>query len=441
MPLAELRRRLPAGLAGAAVGGCGNEREPFVAPETEGIDPAAPWSTNTGTDTAPGSDRDDDGNDDGNDDGHGAKIDVGDPTPACPRQPADEPRLTCPARLDPGEYPLFYCTEVPETGMCIADGSVSSGRLLEPPDVKTVCLPPPMSQWGCSTALEHVMCGPLPEYADRCCYWFSARDQQCPGRPFVVAGRSRTADTRARADWHRDGGDVLSAPADMREIIATGWLQHAAFEHASVASFSRFVLQLLHCGAPADLVADASRALHDEVEHARAFFGFASRYRGHPVGPGRLAIEGGLDACTVEHAVLSAVREGCIAETVSAWHVRVAARHAKSATMAHTLTEIADEEFEHAMLAWRFVAWAIARASPTVVQRIADTFDDATAAVPRGPEFPLGVDENTLLAHGLLPPRVHALEARRALVELVAPAAVMLLPARPRAASAIGLTT
>lgn len=77
-------------------------------------------------------------------------------------------------------------------------------------------------------------------------------DEVAEGRPFRVAGHARVADAVVKA-----------------------WTTAARAEHASVASFARFTLQLLHLGAPADLVADAQQAGLDEVRHARLCFGVA----------------------------------------------------------------------------------------------------------------------------------------------------------------------
>jgi hypothetical protein len=66
----------------------------------------------------------------------------------------------------------------------------------------------------------------------------------------------------------------------------------ALLEHASVASFARFSLQLMAAGAPASLVEAAHRAALDEIEHARLTFRLASRYEGRALGPGPLPVDG-----------------------------------------------------------------------------------------------------------------------------------------------------
>jgi len=57
-------------------------------------------------------------------------------------------------------------------------------------------------------------------------------------------------------------------------------------EHASIAAFARFSLQLLSLGAPAGLIDDCTRALGDETAHARLCFQLASAYAGRAIGSG-----------------------------------------------------------------------------------------------------------------------------------------------------------
>ena len=70
---------------------------------------------------------------------------------------------------------------------------------------------------------------------------------------------------RARA-WSRELTEVAQSLTEgLRQSLAREWLRAASFEHASIASFNRFSLELLVLGAPADLVDRANRAALDEV--------------------------------------------------------------------------------------------------------------------------------------------------------------------------------
>ena len=54
----------------------------------------------------------------------------------------------------------------------------------------------------------------------------------------------------------------------------------------------------------------------DETLHARLCFGLASRYSGHALGPGPLAMHDALGSVELERIVEQVVLEGCIGESV-----------------------------------------------------------------------------------------------------------------------------
>lgn len=344
-----------------------------------------------------------------------------DPPPAeCPIQP-EPPVEACTAELPEGwdAYFQFYCVDLSEAGSCetwAQEFSESDNEWM------SACV---RAEDCFRTRFLEVACGPLPDSGDQCCYWFSAVDEfLCPGRPFVVAGHDRLAALTRRGDWSVETPLSAASPSSHRAQIAAVWAEQALFEHASIASFSRFVLQLLGCGAPAHLVAAAGVALGEEIEHARLFFGFSSRYAGRAIGPDLLDTQDAMaESADFDGVVLSAVREGCIAETISAWHVNVAARSARDPQMARVLARVAEQELEHAALAWRFLAWALPRASDALVLRVREALKSPERCAPRGPVLPTALPAETWLAHGILPPAVHAASTAQALRELVAPLA------------------
>ena len=323
-----------------------------------------------------------------------------------------------PAPLDSG----YYCVPLPGSGDCSA---VEPEAVLEDANV---CL-----EYPCSGGFTAVQCGPDPANADACCYRLEYEPHgPCPGRPFTVHGHERLAAVRAGAGWGRLlTPDVTGLDNAARQALAAAWAECASFEHASIASFSRFILQLLACGAPAALVESAHAALAEELEHARLFFGLASAYAGHPVAPGRLDITACLERSDDLAAVAaSTVREGCIAETVSALQIAVAAARTTDPCVAELLHRVAEEELRHAELAWTFIAWLWARGDATERAAIHRAFSNPTAAVPRGPDLSPRIDPTLYQAHGLLPPATAKGLATRALHDLVLPAARDLL--RPK---------
>jgi hypothetical protein len=351
-----------------------------------------------------------------------------------PPPPVEQCGAPLPTQYD-DTYFVFHCVGLPEDVSCEAWAEGFN----EPQHGWTII---DCGTFECSGpyALE-IGCGPLPDFGDQCCFWFAVVDTQiCPGRPFVVAGRERLAPVRERDDWRDDTALTVDARPLDRAAIASAWAEQAAFEHASIASFARFILQLLACDAPARLVTRAQRALGEEIEHAQLFFGFASHYAGRPLGPSALDIRDALEASAdFDAIVLAAVREGCIAETISAWHVALAATSARDPAMARALARVAEQELEHAALAWAFLAWARPRASDTLRARIEETFHAAERHVPRGPTLDSSVRSAAWLAHGILPAEEHAAATRHALRELVDPVArslVNVVAPAPRAAAA-----
>lgn len=130
-------------------------------------------------------------------------------------------------------------------------------------------------------------------------------------------------------------------------------------EHASVASFARFSLQLMALGAPADLLQEAHRAALDEIEHARTTYSLATVFGQANVGPDKLpAAIAPIDA-NVDAFVKALVLEGCVGETLGAAEGQEAARYAAWPEIAEPLAKIAQDEERHATLAWRSLQWAL----------------------------------------------------------------------------------
>jgi len=190
-----------------------------------------------------------------------------------------------------------------------------------------------------------------------------ARPTCAIGRPFLVGDVERLAGTSRRDDWRAKSVEprVAHLSSDKRARLAEAWTQVALMEHASIAAFARFTLQLLSVGAPADLIERSNAALADETLHAKLAFAIASAYAGHQIGPSPISIAGALDACSLRDIVVTTIREGCIGETVAAIEAAEALEHATDPAVRAALARIAQDETRHAALAWRFVRWAVDR--------------------------------------------------------------------------------
>ncbi|WP_437669131.1 ferritin-like domain-containing protein [Sorangium sp. So ce131] len=258
------------------------------------------------------------------------------------------------------------------------------------------------------------------------------------GRPFLVDGVERTAGTAARGDWRAPAAALPGSPRQdvlsdtQRAALAAHWTRAALLEHASIAAFARFALQLLSLGAPPELVAAAQAAMGDETEHARLCFALASAFAGRDVGPGPLSIDGALGGADPRAILVTAVREGCIGETVAAIEAAEAALHATDPAVRSALEKIAEDETRHAELAFRFAAWMIDR-DPALAGVVADELAAAAQRAPAAPDAPDDDrgDAAGTLGFGVLSPRQRREIRERALAQVVAPCARALLARAP----------
>ena len=182
-----------------------------------------------------------------------------------------------------------------------------------------------------------------------------------PGRPFLVGGHARTSTLVPREDWcQRLKPRLAGMSAERRRILGEYWTRVALLEHASIAAFLRFSLELLAVGAPHAFLDDATRAIADETRHARLAFGLATAYLGYGVGAGELSAPDALDRFDLRTVTVETLLSGCIGETLAAIAASEALERCEDETVRNVLVEIVRDETRHAKLAWRFVQWAIA---------------------------------------------------------------------------------
>jgi hypothetical protein len=271
--------------------------------------------------------------------------------------------------------------------------------------------------------------GEIYEQDGQCCRLLEGFVDCCDGRPFIVGGELRTAPVVRRADWMGDERPAMTElGAAERAALAAAWQADGSMEHASIASFARFVLHLLALGAPPSLVAAAQQAMADEVEHARSCFALAGAYAGYPVGPGPLAIDGALvGSISLREAAVAAVVEGCIGETLAAHQALAAAEVAKDPVVRRVLAGIAEDEARHAELAWRFVAWALGQGGADVREAVARAFAVAQPVAREEDERAAPIAVAIWRAHGRLAPGELARVLERGYREIIAPCAGALL--------------
>ncbi|MCO4763169.1 MAG: ferritin-like domain-containing protein [Myxococcales bacterium] len=258
----------------------------------------------------------------------------------------------------------------------------------------------------------------------KCCYGFCVGS--CCGRPLRIDGELQLAPVIARADWLKGGaGEQPSLDAAAQQAIAAAWREDARMEHASIASFNQFSLDLLAVGAPAELVRDAQRAAMDEVDHAERCFGIVAKLTGALEGPGPLVLPAARNTYTLAQIAADTARDGCVGETIAALLAGVRAHRATDPQVASALTTIAADEARHAELGWRFVKWAVQAGGAEVATAVSEAFELAMADPPLA-RVPAGVDLDAWAAWGLLDGGTHTATVRAALRQVIRPCAAEL---------------
>jgi hypothetical protein len=210
----------------------------------------------------------------------------------------------------------------------------------------------------------------------------------------------------------------------------------ALAEHASIAAFARFTLQLLHLGAPLELIEGSQRAMCDETEHAKVCFALAAQY-GEPIGPGPLCIDDALREKSLPSIVRLTFREGCIGETVAALEAAATLAVASDEKVCAALVRITEDERCHADLAWAFVAWALSKDTSGEVRHVVQQELKRVQAelslkrASRTPEDAAQQTENDALSrHGVLSAATRTDVRRAALRDIVLPCAARLVDVR-----------
>lgn len=328
----------------------------------------------------------------------------------------------------------------PSGGICISaqcktGADCSAGEECTTWDTTQGCL---YYQFACTTPLD--TCGgdldcQVPGFYGYCAVQADGH-RQCTGggcaigRPFLVDGEARTAPIAPRSDWAVAGisPNVAGLTDELRSELAAAWELIARMEHASIAAFARFSLQLLELGAPPDLIERTNQALVDETKHARAAFALAGAYRGRRVGPGALsaagALDGGADVATVIGLV---IQEGCVGETVAAVEAGEAEERAMDPAVRSVLSTVAGDESDHAELAWRTVRWALATFGDEVRAVVQAQIELLSREVQALEETTLSPRSEVLLAHGVVSQELRATIRRSVLRRAVLPCLKALL--------------
>lgn len=243
----------------------------------------------------------------------------------------------------------------------------------------------------------------------------------------MVEDQARLAPTRETPEWLAQIAELEAHELSPlhRAAVASGWLEIARMEHASIAAFARFSLQLLQLAAPPSLIEQTTSAIADETRHARLAFAIASRFAGRALGPGPLAMDGSLAAVTLLDVLRLVFREGCVGETTAALEAHEAGQLARGSVLRTALSAIAEDETRHAQLAWQFVTWALAvdprGARATLEHELSCALDDVRSRLVDDPQ------PEQLERHGLISRTRREQLRRTVLRDVVAPCVNRLL--------------
>lgn len=215
-------------------------------------------------------------------------------------------------------------------------------------------------------------------------------------------------------------------PDEERVKAAEYWAKIAMMEHASVASFSRFSLELMSIGAPMDLLVGAHSAALDEVRHTQVSLDIANEFGTSTVSPGSFPISSKADFSfgDVEKIAVAAALEGCIEETLAASVVLYQAEQMENPKHKDVIRSVALDEANHAAFAWRVLKWIIS-SSPQVHDAVAAVFRNRAAQYESTPVSNT-TEVSSLQRLGLLDKATTVKIQRTAWNEIVAPSAGLL---------------
>lgn len=259
-----------------------------------------------------------------------------------------------------------FCTEAPE--VTEPNGTDRCGKLARIPDGVGAG-----DRMGSAAGFNpHVTNEERTNEPEACCYSY-LRGACGKGRPMRNDGEFVLAAEVAREGWStleaasEIADDVrANASAEEIELLVRHLRRVALLEHASVAAFARVSLELMAFGAPAELVAAAHVAALDEVRHARLCWSLLEALEGTPRGPGPMAMPP--IVIDRDEALVSTIVDGCIGETVGSLLLQEAACVCAIPSLAAMYRAIADDEAEHAALAFRIVRF-LAPDDPVAIAR------------------------------------------------------------------------
>ena len=278
-----------------------------------------------------------------------------------------------------------FCFNIEEGETCPSIETVNAERLPYEPECSTIEY---LEATDGPEQSDTPYSGFMPiedDQGDSCCYTADYRQirDQAPcaiGRPLMENGRAKLAQTRRVADnpW-RGTLPKVQTTANPSQRLEAGrfYLLTALYEHASVASFQKFGMELMRFGAPPHLLDRAQNAARDEIRHARMAFAIAADLLGSEVQPDNLDYTPCLSS-TLREFARATLEEGAMGETLAVLLAVEQLRFTSDPAIRSFLEQVVAEEAQHAELAWETLRWCIHQ-DPSIVSVV----DEAIAAGPK----------------------------------------------------------
>ena len=142
------------------------------------------------------------------------------------------------------------------------------------------------------------------------------------------------------------------------------WLKQGLAEHASIASFSRFSLDLISLGAPSFLIELVHKGTLDEIRHSKIAFDVANIFlsaigdedNNKCINPSKIQSHNIQIDGNCQRILNDLINGGCFNELISALQSVTDAINLKSNKLLHS---IALDETKHCSLAWIAMIWII----------------------------------------------------------------------------------
>lgn len=161
------------------------------------------------------------------------------------------------------------------------------------------------------------------------------------------------------AERHRHDPKLLSLSAPSRRVVGEIWKERAASELGAGSGFSQAIVGLYAIGAAPEVLELATRAAHEEVEHARACHTLAELYLDEKlVMPRATKVEvprhrGATDTL---RATLHVVGLSCINETIAAEFVAACLDASEASAVREANQKHLRDEIGHARVGWAHLA-------------------------------------------------------------------------------------